>query len=242
MHPQFTCEPWLVAYLLLKCPQPERERWGHGRTKGQRKTERIVRSPKGTWYSIGWAVHLKRCWEERQWKYTGAGQMGLWMQWELRQSSGQRERERAVSFHLLSWTAAMDLSLHLKFDLLGLAMPERRSLFLSFLSLGPSFYLSLFFFWASLRKSWWARDMQGFLMNLKSQWASINDGLEAAFEIRSTWQWDCRKEGYSLHTEWISSRGRNKMPSSVADGTVISCHNSWRIETVAFFSQPNTHL
>lgn len=55
---------------------------------------------------------------------------------------------RAESFHLLSWTAAMDLSLHLKIDLLCLAMPERRSLFLPFhsLSLCPSFYLSLFFF------------------------------------------------------------------------------------------------
>jgi len=55
---------------------------------------------------------------------------------------------RAESFHLLSWTAAMDLSLHLKIDLLCLAMPERRSLFLPFhsRSLCPSFYLSLFFF------------------------------------------------------------------------------------------------
>ncbi len=33
---------------------------------------------------------------------------------------------RAESFHLRSWTAAMDLSLHLKYALLGLAMPERR--------------------------------------------------------------------------------------------------------------------
>lgn len=50
---------------------------------------------------------------------------------------------RAESFHLLSWTAAMDLSLHLKFDLLGLAMPERRSLFLAFLSVRLSTYHSL---------------------------------------------------------------------------------------------------
>lgn len=48
---------------------------------------------------------------------------------------------RAESFHLLSWTAAMDLSLHLKFDLLCLAMPERRSLFLPF---PPSLSLSIF--------------------------------------------------------------------------------------------------
>lgn len=51
---------------------------------------------------------------------------------------------RAESFHLLSWTAAMDLSLHLKFDLLGLAMPERRSLFLPFPSVRLSTYHSLF--------------------------------------------------------------------------------------------------
>lgn len=51
---------------------------------------------------------------------------------------------RAESFHLLSWTAAMDLSLHLKFDLLCLAMPERRSLFLPFLSVWLSTYYSLF--------------------------------------------------------------------------------------------------
>ncbi len=52
---------------------------------------------------------------------------------------------RAESFHLRSWTAAMDLSLHLKFDLLGLAMPGRRLLFLPFLSVHLSTHHSLFF-------------------------------------------------------------------------------------------------
>lgn len=51
---------------------------------------------------------------------------------------------RAETFHLRSWTAATDLSLHLKFDLLGLAMPERRSFFLPFLSVHLSTYHSLF--------------------------------------------------------------------------------------------------
>lgn len=80
---------------------------------------------------------------EIHWSWSDGVMNAVGIEAELRT---ERERERAVSFHLLSWTAAMDLSLHLKFDLLGLAMPERRSLFLSFLSLGPSFYLSLFFF------------------------------------------------------------------------------------------------
>lgn len=51
---------------------------------------------------------------------------------------------RAESFHLRSWTPAMDLSLNLKFDLLGLAMPERRLFVLPFLSVRLSTYHSLF--------------------------------------------------------------------------------------------------